>query len=103
MAEPTYDWDATKAARNALKHRVTFEEAVTAFEDVHGLLIADPDHSDEESRFVLLATSARLRLLVVCHVWNEADEVVRIISARRATTAERRQYLARLPVEPHDP
>jgi uncharacterized protein len=71
---------------------VSFAEAQTAFLDEHALLIADPDHSDEEDRFVLLGLSARLRTLVVCHCHREKESVIRIISARRADRTERGFY-----------
>lgn len=62
------------------------------FLDEDGLLRPDEDHSDEEDRFVLLGISGRLRTLVVCHCYREADEVIRLISARKANAFERRQY-----------
>ena len=66
-----FEWDEEKAAANLAKHKVSFEEAKTAFSDTHGLLMADPDHSDDEDRFLLLGLSARLRLLVICHTYRE--------------------------------
>lgn len=90
---PTFEWDAKKAASNERKHHVSFEEAASAFQDERGLLIADPDHSENEDRFVLLGMSVRLRLLVVCHCTRESDDVIRIISARRAIAREQRHYL----------
>ena len=59
------------------------------------LLLADPDHSEDEDRFLLLGLSAKLRLLVVCHTYREADEVIRLISARTADRSERTQYSKR--------
>jgi uncharacterized DUF497 family protein len=67
---------------------VSFEEARTVFDDSEGLRIYDPDHSDEEDRFLLLGLSSALRVLVVCHCHRESDEQVRIISARKATRTE---------------
>ncbi|MEQ9501569.1 MAG: BrnT family toxin [Deltaproteobacteria bacterium] len=87
-----FEWDVAKAAANASKHGVSFEEAATVFEDEHARLRNDPDHSDDEDRFILLGTSKRLRILVVAHCYRESDEVIRIISARRATTREAKQY-----------
>jgi uncharacterized protein len=78
-----FEWDETKAASNQHKHGVSFEEAETAFADERGRLIVDPDHSDQEERFILMGLSARLRLLIVCHCYRYAD-TIRIISARRA-------------------
>ena len=74
---------------------MSFEEAATAFSDEHGRLIADPDHSDKEDRFILLGMSWSLRLVVVCHCYREASDVIRIISARKATKSERAQYKVR--------
>ena len=87
-----FAWDETKAEENRRKHRVTFEEAATVFADENARLKNDPEHSGEEDRFVLLGFSARLRLLLVCHTYRENDEVIRIISARKATPSERKQY-----------
>jgi uncharacterized DUF497 family protein len=90
-----FEWDERKNAANQRKHGVTFEEARTSFLDENALLIPDPDHSAEEDRFVLLGLSASLRQLVVCHCYRENGEVIRIISARKATRAERGQYQRR--------
>lgn len=74
------------------KHGVSFEEAKTAFLDENARLMEDPDHSQEEDRFILLGLSARRRLLVVCHCYREDNDQIRIISARKANRPERRQY-----------
>jgi hypothetical protein len=95
MAELRFDWDPKKDRDNQREHKVAFEEAKTAFADEHGLLMADPDHSEDEDRFLLLGLSARLRLLVVCHTYREEDEVIRLISARTADRSERKQYSRR--------
>ena len=87
-----FEWDATKAAENLRKHGVSFGEASTAFSDPFGRIIYDPDHSGEEDRFVLLGVSLSGRTLLVCHCYRENDEVVRIISARKAVPRERKQY-----------
>ena len=87
-----FDWDKNKAAANQKKHGVSFEEAQTAFDDHNALLIPDPDHFDEEVRFVLLGLSATLKMLVVCHCYREKDELIRIISARKATKKETATY-----------
>jgi uncharacterized DUF497 family protein len=87
-----FEWDETKNRANRKKHGVSFEEARTAFLDEHARLIADPEHSDDEARFVLLGLSIRLRLLVICHCYREASGAIRIISARRADPSERREY-----------
>lgn len=95
MTELRFDWDPKKDRDNQRDHKVAFEEAKTAFADAYGLLMADPDHSEDEDRFLLLGLSARLRLLVVCHTYREEDEVIRLISARTADRLERRQYSRR--------
>jgi uncharacterized DUF497 family protein len=87
-----FEWDERKAMANRRKHGVTFEEARSVFLDEAALQIPDPDHSAEEDRFIMLGISARLRVLVVCHCYRQDDEVIRIISARKADRGERRQY-----------
>lgn len=90
-----FDWDDRKAQANRRKHGVFFDEASTVFFDDDALLIADDEHSDEEDRFVLLGLSNRLRMLIVCHCDRESDEIIRIISARKANRSECRQYQQR--------
>ena len=85
-----FNWDSRKAAANLTKHGVSFEEASTVFADELSSLIADPLHSENEARFILLGMSISQRLLVVVH--TEQDDAIRIISARRATRNERKQY-----------
>jgi hypothetical protein len=87
-----FAWDKQKAASNQRKHGVSFEEAQTVFLDDNALRIYDPDHSESEDRFVLLGLSSALRILVVCHCYRENEELVRIISARKATKAESTTY-----------
>ena len=89
-------WDIKKETLNRKKHGVSFEEAKTAFYDPNALLIADPKHSFEEYRFVLLGLSYNLRLLVICHCYREKESIIRIISARKASKKEERQYRERL-------
>jgi hypothetical protein len=89
-----FAWDPRKAEGNRAKHGVTFEEARTAFFDPSALVIPDPAPSSEEDRFVLLGSSERLRLAVVVHRDRESSTVIRLISARRATRVEQRQYVA---------
>jgi uncharacterized DUF497 family protein len=91
MSHLNFEWDPRKDASNQKKHGVSFHEAKTAFTDEYARLIADPDHSDEEDRFILLGTSIHSRLLVVCPC-ARADEIVRIISARKADKRERTIY-----------
>jgi uncharacterized DUF497 family protein len=96
VAELRFDWDRAKDAANRRKHGVSFAEAATVFYDERALLLADPDHSEDEDRFLLLGLSVRLRTLVVCHCYRAADDVIRIISARRADRSERATYHRRL-------
>jgi uncharacterized DUF497 family protein len=90
-----FEWDEAKNSANQRKHGVSFEEAKTVFYDDYALLVADPEHSTAEERFVLLGMSAALRTLVVCHCYRGSDEVIRIISARPATRRENLQYRQR--------
>ena len=92
MGELRFEWDPRKAAANRRKHGVSFTEAETVFADEHALLLADPEHSDAEDRFLLLGLSAGLRMLVVVHCYRAGDTVIRLVSARRADPSERRQY-----------
>lgn len=92
MIAMRFAWDSAKADENLSKHGVSFEEASTVFADENARLKHDPDHSRQKDRFIILGVSARLRLLIVCHAYRENDEVIRIISARRATPNERKQY-----------
>lgn len=85
-----FEWDPRKASLNARKHDVTFDEAMTVFGDWESITMPDPDHSEREERYVIIGRSSRDRILVVSH--TERGENVRIISARRAHTRERREY-----------
>lgn len=85
-----FEWDQAKASGNARKHRVSFEEAATVFDDPMSITLDDPEHSDDERRFVTIGFSNRDRLLVVCHCdWPNR---IRLISARNANRRERRYY-----------
>lgn len=85
-------WDPKKAAANLKKHGVSFEEAETAFHDENAIEFYDDEHSDWEDRFLLLGLSSRLRLLLVCHCYREDEELIRVVSARRATSVEANYY-----------
>ena len=87
-----FEWDRRKETANRKKHGVSFSEARTAFFDENARVIADPDHSDVEDRFILLGLSSQLRLLVVCHCYRENHDTIRIISARKANRSEQREY-----------
>ena len=87
-----FEWDENKARINKEKHGVSFEEAATVFDDADALQIFDPDHSDSEDRFIMLGMSAVLRILVVCHCYRADDNIIRIISARKATRNESAAY-----------
>lgn len=92
MSNIEFAWEDKNATANLKKHGVSFEEAQTVFYDESARQIPDPEHLDEEDRFVLLGMSAKLRLLVVCHCYRGRDSVIRIISARKATPRERKFY-----------
>lgn len=85
-------WDKRKDSSNQKKHKVSFDEAKTVFYDENARLIHDPDHSEDEDRFVILGLSSALRLLVVCHCYRENDSAIRIISARKADKSEQKTY-----------
>ncbi len=95
MSELRFEWDPAKARANLRKHGVSFDEAESVFLDEHALLLDDPDHSGAEARFVLLGLSSRFRVVVVVHTYREQDAIIRLISARKATKAERAGYDAR--------
>ena len=92
MSALHFDWDDRKAAANVKKHGVSFEEAKSVFVDERAKLINDPDHSEAEDRFVLLGVSSALRLLLVCHCYRAAGNIIRIISARKASAKESKFY-----------
>lgn len=91
-----FEWDEGKARANERRHGVSFEEALTVFFDENALLISDPDHSDDEDRFLLLGLSQGARTLMVCHCYRRPSDVIRLISARKADRGERLQYDRRL-------
>ena len=88
-----FEWDENKNQTNIEKHSISFEEASSVFEDTDALIISDEEHSQNEDRFVLIGFSYKFNLLVVCHCYRQNEEVVRIISARKATKNERKEYL----------
>ena len=92
MSTLRFEWDEQKAVANFKKHGVRFEEAKSVFVDERAKLIDDPDHSEDEDRFVLLGLSSALRLLLVCHCYRSEGNVIRIISARKAIAREFKSY-----------
>jgi uncharacterized protein len=90
-----FEWDATKEKANRRKHGISFEEAQTVFFDEHAIEFFDPDHSEDEDRFILLGMSFKVRLVVVCHCFRESETVVRLFSARPADKSEEREYWRR--------
>lgn len=87
-----FEWDEHKNDINKKKHKISFEEAKTVFYDDNALVIDDPEHSEKEERFIILGESSKANLLVVCHCYRHSDTVIRLISARKATKSETRQY-----------
>ena len=92
MGTLCFEWNERKAAANAKKHGVSFDEAKSVFVDERAKLIGDPDHSEGEDRFVLLGLSSVLRLLLVCHCYRAEGNVIRIVSARKASAHESKSY-----------
>jgi uncharacterized DUF497 family protein len=86
----TFEWDEAKAATNLSKHRVTFDEAKTVFDDPLYVDFYDPEHSDIESRYIIIGTSRQSRLLIVSY--TERTNTIRLISARELTPTERETY-----------
>ncbi|MEK6764387.1 MAG: BrnT family toxin [Nitrospirota bacterium] len=86
----TYEWDPRKAQKNRRKHGVSFEEAASVFQDARAFTFDDPDHSEDERREITIGVSTRGRVLFLSHC--DRDGRIRIISARRATPNERKQY-----------
>lgn len=92
MKKLVFDWDHDKARANLKKHGVAFEDARSTFFDEWAILYHDPDHSEDEDRFLLLGMSMRLHVLIVSHCYREDDAVIRIISARKADNLEEQEY-----------
>lgn len=92
MNDIRFEWDDKKSKSNKKKHKVSFEEAQTVFLDENAIRYYDPDHSQDEDRFIMLGISLSLRVLVVCHCYRESDTVIRIITARRADKQETQNY-----------
>jgi uncharacterized DUF497 family protein len=87
-----FEWDPSKASANLKKHQISFEEAKSAFYDEFAIQFFDEDHASEEDRFLLLGMSSGAKLIIVCHCEREQGEIIRIISARKATKRESAFY-----------
>ncbi len=93
MSAIRFEWDEDKARSNLKKHGVSFPEAESVFWDEYAVEFQDELHSSEEDRFLLLGMSRTARLLLICHCFRERDDVIRIISARKATASESVHYV----------
>ena len=87
-----FDWDTDKGLSNIEKHGIPFKEAATVFRDDRAVVLSDDEHSQDEERFKIIGISGNVRLLMVCHCYRDDDSVIRIISARKATPKEQKQY-----------
>lgn len=87
-----FEWDETKNQINKVKHGIGFEEAQTVFYDDNAIMFDDPEHSMEEERFLILGITKHENLCIVSHCYRDKDEVIRIISARKATKNETKVY-----------
>ena len=87
-----FEWDKNKEKINLAKHKIAFEEAQSVFDDDNARLIFDPDHSEDEKRFILLGLSFSLKVLVVVHCYRDEENIIRLISARKATKIEEKNY-----------
>ncbi|MFH1194955.1 MAG: BrnT family toxin [bacterium] len=92
MKNIRFEWDQKKNLANIKKHKISFEEACIVFYDENARLITDNEHSISEERFIILGLTNTLKLLVVVHTYREIDEIIRIISARKATKLESKYY-----------
>jgi len=92
MNDLRFEWDENKNRENIRKHSIPFEEAQTVFLDENAIRFFDPDHSQDEDRFIMLGMSFKLRVLVVCHCYRKNDTVIRIVSARKADKHEAKNY-----------
>jgi len=92
MSDLRFDWDPKKEKSNLEKHKVSFDEARTVFFDDDARVISDPEHSENEDRFIIIGLSRSTKVLVVVHCYREDESLIRIISARKGTKKEERQY-----------
>jgi len=94
MKHITFEWDKRKEILNCKKHSVHFSEASTAFYDENAREYFDPEHSEDEDRFLLLGMSQNLRVLVISYCYRESEKIIRIISTRKADKIETMDYFA---------
>jgi uncharacterized DUF497 family protein len=92
MKNISFTWDENKNKSNKIKHKVSFEEAKSVFLDENAFLFFDEDHSENEERYILLGMSSFLNVMIVCHCVIQNGQIIRIISARKATKNETRYY-----------
>ncbi len=92
MEDIIFTWDENKNLINKKKHNLSFEEAKTVFYDIEAIVFDDPEHSQEEERFLIIGFSEMARLCIVSHCYRESEEIIRIISARKATAKEKKFY-----------
>ena len=97
MKNITFEWNKGKEKVNIKKHDISFSEAQTVFYDENAIQFYDPDHSNEEDRFILLGANHKLNILLVCHCFREAETRIRIISARKANKDETHVYWSNRP------
>jgi hypothetical protein len=88
----SFEWDEDKAKKNFKKHGISFDEAQTVFYDDYARIIEDPDHSEDEDRFLILGFSTEHKLMIVAHCYVENEKIIRLISARKAGKNESKQY-----------
>lgn len=92
MGKISFEWDENKNRINKVKHGIDFEEAATVFYDEDAIMFDDPEHSVQEERFLMLGITKHENLCIVSHCYRDNDNIIRIISARRATKNETRTY-----------
>jgi len=92
MTNKRFAWDNAKFHANLKKHNISFEEAATVFDDDSALFFDDESHSQDEDRFIIIGYSNRERMLMVCHCYRDDNQVIRIISARKANRTEQQLY-----------
>ena len=96
MEKLKFEWDPNKNEINKKKHRISFEEATTVFYDEYAILFDDPDHSEEEERFLIIGVTSQEKVCIVSHCYRGNDQKIRIISARKATQREKNVYFDNL-------